>query len=247
MDDRRGVGEPLNETQCDDTDRRSDRACDGLIVRGRHHVLLGPSGARANRRRRRLQALVNDPPLVMFGKDGATGAGQRSLPLRRRVPLARGTVGSAAGSIDPARAGHSAASISRDLLPKNVHLLSLYRPDDAKDSLIVRLAHLFGPGEGGRKAGGAASVDLCAVLPPSLAIRSVEERSLSTSMPVEEASRRLVFRAEETPMGAGQERGPVAAPPPLHAKFETKPAACCDDCKGKEGLVVDLQPMQVRP
>jgi hypothetical protein len=114
-DDGRGVGEALNEPGLDGR---------GLVVRGRHWLVLAPSGGGAT-------ALYK-------------AAAQRALALPHTI------VGfSPLGSTSPAAwlaAGHApSASLLSAPLPLNVHLATLQSLGPAR--LLLRLAHVYDAGE----------------------------------------------------------------------------------------------------
>ncbi|XP_027764768.1 lysosomal alpha-mannosidase [Empidonax traillii] len=101
-DDERGVGEALDEP---------------LVVRGRHLVLLDPSGAAPDGHRARAQELVTPPHLVL-----AQGEGPH---LRQAHPF-------------PSTTQFSGL---RRALPPHLHLLTVAPGDDA-GTLLLRLEHL---------------------------------------------------------------------------------------------------------
>jgi alpha-mannosidase len=113
QDDRRGVGETLDETMCGCRDCQ----CVGLIARGRHLVFMGPSAA-APPRARALQQAANDPAVL-------AAAVLPSPSLREAVAASRTKVFS----------GLQAA------LPDNVQLVTLMRLERGK--VLVRLGHSF--------------------------------------------------------------------------------------------------------
>lgn len=261
VDDRRGVAEPLNETQCGDTQRDSDKACDGLIVRGSHHIILGKRAETTDQLRRRLQAVVNDPPVMLFGHlshdtehshrlPSASGGAQ--VPLKNALPIQARRRSLLLGQTRAA---------GTDILPPNVHLLSLMRPYDShNNSMIVRLAHIFGPKEGGSQAGGPVKVDLQSILPGSGAVvNEVQELSLSTNQ-LAEAVDRLTFKTESHPFEhtsvPAHRSAKNSADAPLHrvrrgrAKLGTLSSSGTEkgttsSCSDEGSLVVTMQPMQV--
>ncbi|NXT30603.1 MA2B1 mannosidase, partial [Syrrhaptes paradoxus] len=109
-DDNRGVGEPLEEPGPDNR---------GLVVRGRHLVLLDPAESAAERHRPLAQELVTAPYAVLAPGGGPSYG--RGRPPRREF------------------------SALRRELPPNVHLLTL-APDDA-GTVLLRLEHQFERGE----------------------------------------------------------------------------------------------------
>lgn len=143
LDDARGVGEPLNETMCGCT------ACDcpGLVARGVHRILLSAPDHAARLRRTAMQVL-DQPPLLFFA---APLPGPGSKP---------NTHSSAPGDVSTNHTQWSMTEHGRSL-PDNVHVLTLAAQDDG--SLLVRLAHLYEAGEGG-KLGQAVEVSLSSLL-----------------------------------------------------------------------------------
>ncbi|NWI62624.1 MA2B1 mannosidase, partial [Todus mexicanus] len=109
-DDNRGVGEALLEPG---PDKR------GLVVRGRHLVLLDEAAAAAERHRPLAQELVTAPYVVLAPGEGPSYRGHRP--------------------------GRPQFSGLRRELPPNIHLLTL-APWGA-GTVLLRLEHQFGRGE----------------------------------------------------------------------------------------------------
>jgi hypothetical protein len=146
-DDARGVGEPLQETWCGTT-QASACTAGGLIARGRFAVVAGllarPLSSDDDRRvattewrpmPRLLRAAahrLNDPLVLSFAALQSTPA-----PVAAAASAAA-TTGLAAPLHDSTWSGLVAP------LPRNVHLLTLMRMDEADSSrLLLRLAHVF--------------------------------------------------------------------------------------------------------
>ena len=119
-DDSRGVGEALSESMCGCRAGLPTCLCGGLVVRGKHFVVL--DGAAAVRETRRtLSERLNNKPVLAFG---------------------RGTV--AIGAAAQPRSLIAAA------LPPNVKLLTLKNmpvEDGHNGGMLLRLAHLYEAGE----------------------------------------------------------------------------------------------------
>ncbi|XP_052655960.1 lysosomal alpha-mannosidase isoform X1 [Harpia harpyja] len=149
-DDNRGVGEPLVELGANKQ---------GLVVRGRHLVLLDTVESAADRHRLLAQELFMAPYAVL-----APGGG----PSYRR--------------------GHPSLqqfSALRQELPPNVHLLTL-APWDA-GTLLLRLEHQFERGESANSSQ-PTTVDLLNLF-SAFTITSVEEMSLGADLPLDAVSR----------------------------------------------------------
>lgn len=117
QDDRRGVGEPLNETESVNPYVGSDQGRHlgpGLVVRGQHRLLVGPPEQAAAAWRPQMDRLYQ-PPVPFF--------------KARHAP-------------ESATAKYSAIA---EALPANTQLVTLEPLGGGK--LLVRLAHQFGLGE----------------------------------------------------------------------------------------------------
>ena len=151
-DDGRGVGEALNEPGLDGR---------GLIVRGRHWLVLAPSAGAA-------------PALYK-------AAAQRALSLPHTIigisPLL--------GGLTPAAwlaAGHApSASLLAAPLPPNVHLATLQSLGPAR--LLLRLAHTFDAGEDAVLSG-SVTVGLAGLLQGPGVIVSAVDYTLPGSQPL---------------------------------------------------------------
>ncbi|XP_074990260.1 lysosomal alpha-mannosidase isoform X3 [Calonectris borealis] len=149
-DDNRGVGEPLVELGANKQ---------GLVVRGRHLVLLDTVESAANRHRLLAQELFMAPYAVL-----APGGGPS---YRRGQPRVRQFSG------------------LRRELPPNVHLLTL-TPWDA-GALLLRLEHQFERGESANGSQ-PVTVDLLNLF-SAFTIVSVQEMSLGADLPLDATSR----------------------------------------------------------
>ncbi|KAM9251613.1 lysosomal alpha-mannosidase [Cariama cristata] len=149
-DDNRGVGEPLVELAADKR---------GLVVRGRHLVLLDTVESAADQHRLLAQELFMAPYVVL-----APGGGPS---YRRGQPSLR------------------QFSALRRELPPNVHLLTL-APWDA-GTLLLRLEHQFERGESANGSQ-PVTVDLLNLF-SAFTITSVQEMSLGADLPLDAISR----------------------------------------------------------
>ncbi|NXV39293.1 MA2B1 mannosidase, partial [Rissa tridactyla] len=149
-DDNRGVGEPLLELGADKQ---------GLVVRGRHLVLLDTVESAADRHRLLAQELFMAPYAVL-----APGGGPS---YRRGQPSLRQFSG------------------LRRELPPNVHLLTL-TPWEA-GTLLLRLEHQFERGESANGSQ-PVTIDLLNLF-SAFAITSLREMSLGADLPLDAVSR----------------------------------------------------------
>lgn len=156
QDDGLGVEEPLNEPGID---RR------GLIIRGKHYLLIGPIDS-VIRSTRQLSKQLHMHPIQWFqappdslglAMSGAAAAAQSMQPLASAGahPAGADPAGSGAssggggGGAASTMAAMSAASMSqrfkfsglRDYLPKMINLLSLESWDQYQ--VLIRLEHIF--------------------------------------------------------------------------------------------------------
>lgn len=226
-DDARGVGEPLNETACG----CSFCNCPGLVVRGKHWLLLA-SLEEAARPRRTLQQQLNDPPLLAFSaiphEIGSSSAIDGRVGLRRTFSLSEGHI-----------------------LHSNVHLLTL---KDTGDSYLVRLAHLYQEGEDPGLSR-PITENLNAVL-QLLQYREIHELSLSGNQLRSDMLReRLRFEAGDSLTNdSWPGAGPAGGLHPAQ-ELDTGEMArlqegaqvidCSSGCSNGE-LLVTLKPMEVR-
>lgn len=234
-DDMRGVDEPLNETACGCTKCN----CPGLVVRGRHWLVLSPR-EEAAKPRRTLQQELNDPPLLAFApiphQIGSLQGGR--IGLRREFSLSEGHI-----------------------LHSNVHLLTL---KDTGSSYLVRLAHLYQAGEDPGLSQ-PTTENLNAML-QLLHYQAIRELSLSgNQLRSDMQRRRLRFDAGDSlsngtvwmSNGAGEGGSGAGALPGVAtagAAGEEEDARlragaqvidCSSGCSNGE-LLVTLQPMEVR-
>lgn len=139
QDDGLGVEEPLNEPGID---RR------GLIIRGKHYLLIGPIDS-VIRSTRQLSKQLHMHPIQWF-QAPPTNMNLGQMPLQAGAVLSSaGAHPSAASSDSAAMAAMSSSSMAsrfkynglRDYLPKMVNLLSLESWD--QDNVLIRLEHIF--------------------------------------------------------------------------------------------------------
>ncbi|NXE31020.1 MA2B1 mannosidase, partial [Ardeotis kori] len=143
-DDNRGVGEPLVELGANHQ---------GLVVRGRHLLLLDAAESAAERHRLLAQELVMAPYAVL-APGGGPSYGRGQPPLREFSALRRE-------------------------LPPNVHLLTLTPWEDG--ALLLRLEHQFERGES-LNASQPVTIDLLNLF-SAFTITSLEEMSLAGDVP----------------------------------------------------------------
>uniref|UniRef100_A0A8C3JQ21 Alpha-mannosidase n=1 Tax=Calidris pygmaea TaxID=425635 RepID=A0A8C3JQ21_9CHAR len=149
-DDNRGVGEPLVELGANRQ---------GLVVRGRHLVLLDTVESSAERHRLLAQELFMAPYVVLAPGGGSSyGRGQPSLQQFSGL---------------------------RQELPPNVHLLTL-APWGA-GTLLLRLEHQFERGESANSSQ-PVTIDLLTLF-SAFAITSLQEMSLGGDLPLDAVSR----------------------------------------------------------
>lgn len=230
-DDFRGVAEPLNETACGCT--QCD--CPGLVVRGRHWLLLAPRNEAA-RPRRTLQQELNDPPVLAFGA----------------IPRGVGSHGGSEGSVEGRTGLRRTWSLSEGhIMHSNVHLLTL---KDTGSSYLVRLAHLYQEGEDPALAQ-PVTENLNAVL-QLLEYSAIEELSLSGNQRRSDMlRRRLRFKAGDSltnstwlegSMGGGAKgRGAGSSASSAASAAGVEIIDCRSGCRNGE-LLVTLKPMEVR-
>ncbi|NXV88663.1 MA2B1 mannosidase, partial [Calonectris borealis] len=175
-DDNRGVGEPLVELGANKQ---------GLVVRGRHLVLLDTVESAADRHRLLAQELFMAPYAVL-----APGGGPS---YRRGQPRVRQFSG------------------LRRELPPNVHLLTL-TPWDA-GALLLRLEHQFERGESANGSQ-PVTVDLLNLF-SAFTIVSVQEMSLGADLPLDATSRLVWTPTTGTGGSRGALGGLPASPHPF--------------------------------
>ena len=218
VDDRRGVGEPLNETTCDCHDCECPVRA-GLAIRGTHLVSLQPRSTSA-RRRRTLEQEANNPPILIFTEPRASMASSSSASL----------------AVDEGQHQVSAESTEDGYsyeLPANVHLLTLMETEEG--TVMLRLAHIYEAGEGGGALGGAACVDVAALLGRG---RVLELREVSlTGAPLEPrvSGRRRWWSGSSAPRRSSSSDA-------YHQVPTDEPRSCTGGGKS----VVALKPMQIR-
>ena len=112
-DDHKGVGEPLNETMCG----CRDCDCPGLVARGVHWISFV---SETNLSHRKLQQLLNDPPILLFTRLRNNGDFSISQTLQKTHSFTNGYQ-----------------------VPYQSQVVTLMRPKDAPGTLLVRLSHLY--------------------------------------------------------------------------------------------------------
>lgn len=133
-DDNRGVGEPLAEPGANRQ---------GLVVRGRHLVLLDTVEAAADGHRLLAQELVTAPYVVLAPGGGPSYRhGQPARRQVRRGGVCLGRGGTAA--VPPLTPSLQFSGLRREL-PPSVHLLTLMPWDNG--TVLLRLEHQFQRGE----------------------------------------------------------------------------------------------------
>ncbi|NXL54772.1 MA2B1 mannosidase, partial [Podilymbus podiceps] len=231
-DDNRGVGEPLAELGADKQ---------GLVVRGRHLVLLDTVESAADRHRLLAQELFMAPYTVLAPGGGPSYRhGQPSLRQVRWGGSCPGWGGGAGGCPGaPLTLAPQFSALQREL-PPNIHLLTLM-PWDA-GTLLLRLEHQF---ERGESANGSqpVTVDLLNLF-SAFTLTSVQEMSLGADLPRDAISRLLWTPATGTGgPGRGDPGGLPASPHPsalLPGAAQPRPLPRLDPSR------VTLQPMEIR-
>eukprot|EP01025_Chloroclados_australasicus_P041471 TRINITY_DN4390_c0_g6_i1.p1 TRINITY_DN4390_c0_g6~~TRINITY_DN4390_c0_g6_i1.p1 ORF type:complete len:1134 (-),score=134.28 TRINITY_DN4390_c0_g6_i1:1148-4105(-) len=166
-DDWRGVGENLNETMCG----CRDCDCEGLIVRGKHVIVVGV-GDKQTQLRTNVQQRVNDPPVLLFG----------ALPDEAQENGIR-----ASWSFFEQGGG----------LPPNLHLLTLMEWEPS--TLLVRLAHLYEVGSV-PSLSKEVTVDISGLLNKYYIVRKVTQVSLTANQLAETvAKNKLKWRTQGQP------------------------------------------------
>ncbi|KAL3928687.1 MAG: hypothetical protein SGBAC_012538 [Bacillariaceae sp.] len=175
-DDSRGVAEPINETDGGVSPYppygHATRYGRGLVVRGKHRILVGGNGG-ATLARSMMDSSFADP-LVFVGSSKGT--------MIKGVPVPASSVG----------------GLTKDLTP-NVMLITRQRLTDATSSksdkqFLIRLGHQYGLGEDGELSK-PATVDLVDCL-PGYEITEVVELTLSGNQKIEDWEKtRLVWAA----------------------------------------------------
>ncbi|NXN97795.1 MA2B1 mannosidase, partial [Rhinopomastus cyanomelas] len=153
-DDNRGVAEPLDELGATGT---------GLVVRGRHLLLLEPPEVAADSHRPLAQALALPPCLLLAPPGGSQY--RPGLPSLSQFSGLRGE------------------------LPPNLHLLTLAPGGAGAGSVLLRLEHQFQLGES-TGSSQPVTVDLLSLF-STLSITSVQELTLGADQPLSATSRLL--------------------------------------------------------
>ncbi|NXA44161.1 MA2B1 mannosidase, partial [Eudromia elegans] len=156
-DDARGLGEPLLEAGI---------ARAGLVVRGRHLVLLDTAAAAADLHRPLAQQLLLAPHVLLAPGGGPSY--QPGAPRRRQF------------------------SALRRELPPNVHLLTL-APGDGDDTVVLRLEHLLEKGES-LNGSRPVTLDLLSLF-SAFTITALRETNLAADQP-RRAGSRLAWTAD---------------------------------------------------
>ena len=155
VDDARGVGEPLNETEEGITPcppfGNATRLGKGVVIRGKHRILVGSKGGAALIRP--LMDLSFVEPLVFVG----------SSPAGATLPFQRSNFSGIVGS-----------------LPPNVMLLTrMPLVDEKETTFLLRLGHQYGLGED-KELSNKVQVDLVNCL-PGYKIKNIIETTLSAN------------------------------------------------------------------
>jgi alpha-mannosidase len=206
VDDRRGVQEPMNETMCGCI----ECDCPGLIVRGTHWLVLSQisesDSGTAGTRRRHLQQLLNDPPVLAFGhvpQSPVQGSVSDALEKMTHPNVASGTAASSSGGGGSSRNDtffelqRSFSLTNGRILHRGAHLLTLMRT--SAQTLLVRVAHLLDQGEedssgsgsnGDGGVGGALTEDLGPLLAQFHCSGTPKELTLSGNQLKRDSDRR---------------------------------------------------------
>ncbi|NXY52722.1 MA2B1 mannosidase, partial [Callaeas wilsoni] len=179
-DDNRGVAEPLDEPGDDGQ---------GLVVRGRHLVLLDTAATAADQHRPQAQEMVTSPYVVLAPGPGPhlRQVSREGLGGHLRQVSREGSPGSPAPSLQ--------FSGLRRALPPNLHLLTV-EPRGA-GTVLLRLEHLFERGES-QNGSQPVTVDLTTLF-SAFTITSVREMALGGDIPLHSVSRLLWTTATGTP------------------------------------------------
>lgn len=178
VDDARGVGEPLNETLCGCTGSSCDCLAGGLPARGKHLLVLGPTGTAAAGLRAAQQQL-NDALVLAFSDLGSAAQQQRqkgtgavagrhtstaAASIQQQQQQGEGVI--AALDLQARWSGVAEAVLTAGGLPPNVHLLTLMRAEECDPSqLILRLAHTFQVGHAAALLIGLCCAAACCYCP----------------------------------------------------------------------------------
>jgi hypothetical protein len=163
-DDARGVGEPLNETDGGVTPYppygKASRYGDGLIIRGKHRILVGTDGG-ASLARSVMDSSFAEPFIFV---------GSSSMEEEKDVPFRV----------------FNFTGISSDGLPPNIMLMTRVRLKDdgspiPKIQFLIRLSHQYGVGDAeSEELSKPVSVDLAnCCLPPGFLFKEIKELTLS--------------------------------------------------------------------
>lgn len=150
QDDGLGMEEPLNEPGID---RR------GLIIRGKHYLLIGPIDSVIRSTRQLSKQLhmhpiqwfqappatmslgLAPPGATMLASAGTSSAGQVAASMAEQQTLGGSSAQSQSQLQSPSQSGRFKFSGLRDYLPKMINLLSLESWDS--DNVLIRLEHIF--------------------------------------------------------------------------------------------------------
>ena len=154
-DDWRGVGEPMNETDGGITPNRpfgdESRVGSGVVIRGRHRIMIGEGGVGAKLSRSQMDSAFADPVVLV----GSSSSSKGVIPLK-------------AGNF----------SLLQMSLPSNVMLVTLARLHDGEsECLLVRLGHQYDKEEDAELSKPVV-VDLAKLL-VGYEVMSVTEKTLS--------------------------------------------------------------------
>ena len=166
VDDSRGVGEPLNETDSGITPYPDwDRWGDGLVVRGSHYVLVSTPETAMSQVRSKMDKIFAKPSVSLLAP-----------------PLGPALV---------SRSPSPIPALSVDL-PENLNLMTL--EEISANTLLVRISHQFAKGEDSSLSQ-PASVDLCSLFSFVTSVEDVVELSLTTNQRKDEM-KRMYFRSD---------------------------------------------------
>ena len=172
-DDGRGVGEPLNETDYISPYPQAIRQGRGLVITGKHYLMIDDANTAASQWRPQLQRIYQ--PLVEAYSAMVPGSVETYISQHR---VEQSWIGS-------------------EELPVNVDLITLqsWQPwTGKKGSVLVRLSHQFGVNEDS-KLSQPVQVDLAKLLnmPPT----EIEEVSLTAVRDASEAGQKLKWNTKE--------------------------------------------------
>lgn len=150
LDDWRGVGENLNETECGTwTSAHFTAPCPGLTARGTFQLILTTATALEERLRFVAQR-ANDPLLVQVAEMGGPAAASVLALAHAQLPPSPGSDSAAPAALDDSVSLALEGSILASALPPNVHLVSMIHwpaPTSmnvtAAATWLLRFAHVF--------------------------------------------------------------------------------------------------------